>query len=84
MPTFLDHHPKLPPLPPEVAAQMVARIEAGRADEFGVRPVNVFTSADGRGWCVTEAPDAESVIRSHEAVGFSLDAPDVTQVTPLA
>lgn len=82
MPTFIDYHEKLPAIPPEQARQMASNVKAGHRDDFGVKPLNVFMGA-GKGWCLTEAPDAAAVVSSHKAVGFPLRSSDVHQVTPL-
>ena len=36
MPTFMDYHQKLPPMPPEAFDQVRANLGAKKADEFGV------------------------------------------------
>jgi hypothetical protein len=83
MPTFIDHHAKLPQLPPEAVSAMKARIKSGKRDEFGVKPLNVLVG-EGEGYCLTDAPDAASVVASHKAQGFPLRAKDVKKVTPIA
>lgn len=83
MPTFIDYHPELPPLPPEAVEQMTARIRAGKPDEHGVRAIDVLIG-QGDGYCVTEAPDAAAVVASHGALGIPLRKRDVKQVTRLA
>lgn len=74
MPKFMDHHPKAGPMPPEamqqgmqMMQQMRADIQAGKADQFGVKPFNVFVGADGEAFCLTEAPNVEAVIRAHRS-----------------
>jgi hypothetical protein len=44
--------------------------------------MNVFVG-DGKGWCLTDAPDVDSVVASHKAVGFPLRTSDVHEVKPL-
>jgi len=83
MATFLDYHAQLPQLPPEAAQQMAARIQAGQPDQFGVRPLNVFLGADGSGHCLVDAPDAEAVVKAHNALGFDLHHGDVREVTAI-
>ena len=83
MPKFFDYHARMPQLPAEAVQEMTARIEAGRADEFGVRPLNVFIATGGHGYCLTEAPDADAVVRAHQAKGFPLTRGDVTEVRSL-
>lgn len=82
MAVYLDHHPKLPEIPPEVAKQMAASVKAGKRDQAGVKPMNVFIGR-GKGWCLTEAPDKQSVVASHKAIGFPLRVSEVHEVTPL-
>jgi hypothetical protein len=40
-------------------------------------------AVNGQGYCISEAPDAEAVVKSHEAKGYLIDAMDVVQVTSL-
>lgn len=88
MPKYLDHHVKLPLIPPEVKDRALARvqayIQAKRADKFGVTPLNVIVGANGEAWCLTEAPNAEAVIKSHEAAGSKLSRYDIVEVKTLA
>ncbi len=80
MPKFLDHHATMPDIPPEAREGMADRIRAGETDEFGVRGLNVLLTTDGEGYCLTDAPDAEAVVKSHEALGFPLRRDDVVEV----
>jgi hypothetical protein len=82
MPTFLDHH-AMPEPPPEMKEAMVERIRSGRPDENGARAVNVYM-ADGEAYCLSEAPNAEAVVKAHEAAGVSIRREDVVEVTPIA
>ena len=79
MPKFIDHH-EMSDVAPEMAAAIGERITAGEADEHGVKGLNVFLGKDGTAFCFSEAPDAESVVKAHEAYGFSLDSADVVEV----
>jgi hypothetical protein len=83
MPRFMDHHP-MPAFPAEVTQQMKAMIASGAADPNGVKSINVYAGADGTGFCHTEAANAEAVIKSHAAVGVTLDRSQITEVTALA
>ena len=83
MPKFIDYHAKLPPMPPEMAQQMQATIQAGKPDQFGVRALNAFFGADGQSYCLTEAPSAEAVCQSHQAMGMPQDKGNVVQVTSI-
>ena len=79
MPTFIDHH-DMSDVAPEMAAAIGERIKAGAADENGVKGLNVFLGKDGTAFCLSEAPDAEAVVKAHQAYGFSLDSADVVEV----
>jgi hypothetical protein len=79
MPTFIDHH-EMRDVAPEVAEGIAARIEAGEEDEHGVKGLNVFLGKDGTAFCLSEAPDADAVVKAHEAVGFELSRSDVVEV----
>ena len=79
MPKFIDHH-EMSDVAPEMAAAIGERIKAGEADEHGVKGLNVFLGKDGTAFCLSEAPDVESVVKAHRAYGFSLDSADVVEV----
>jgi len=79
VPKFIDHH-EMSDVAPEMAAAIGERIKAGEADEHGVKGLNVFMGKDGTAFCLSEAPDAESVVKAHQAYGFSLDSTDVVEV----
>ncbi len=83
MPKFMDYHARLPQMPPQAITEMTSRIKAGKADQFGVKPLNVFMGTDGRAYCLTEAPDAEAVVKSHQAQGVPLDRHEVHEVKSL-
>ena len=80
MPKFMDFHAKMPHLPAEALASLKREIQAGKPDQFGVKPINAFLGADGRAYCLTEAPNAEAVCASHLAKGLLLGKADVVQV----
>ena len=79
MPKFIDHH-EMSDVAPEMAAGIAERIKAGEPDEHGVTGLNVFLGKDGTAYCLSEAPDADAVVKAHAAVGFSLDSTDVVEV----
>ena len=79
MPKFIDHH-EMSDVAPEMAAAIGERIKAGEADQNGVKGLNVFLGKDGTAFCLSEAPDAEAVVKAHQAYGFSLDSADVVEV----
>ncbi|MBI4330324.1 MAG: DUF4242 domain-containing protein [Chloroflexi bacterium] len=84
MPKFLDHHAKMPQMPPEHMAQMKTNVQGKKADKFGVTPLNVIMGTNGEAWCLSEAPNAEAVIKAHEAVGAKLSRSDIVEVNTLA
>ena len=65
MPQFMDFHDDLK-LPDEAIQQITQDTKDGKADEFGVRQVELFHNSEGKVYCLLEAPDAEAV-RSHHA-----------------
>ena len=83
MPKFMDYHAKMPEMPPEAMQQIAERVKAGQADEFGVKPINLYMGSSGQACCVTEAPSADAVRQSHSAAGAP--SPDeVVEVQSLA
>jgi hypothetical protein len=83
MPKFIDHHPMAPNLPPEAQEGIAERLRAGKSDEFGVTGLNVYLGKDGSAYCLSEAPDAEAVVKAHAAAGFPLERSDVLEVEPV-
>ena len=81
MPKFLDYHSKMPQLPPEAVKAVQKDIKTGKADSFGVKPINGFVAKKGMGWCLTEAPSADAVCKSHESKGMKLGRGDVHEIT---
>ena len=82
VPKFIDHHVNLPPTPPAVAQQMAQAIKAGKADQFGVKMVNLYMGG-GQSFCHTEAPNADAVIKSHAANGIPQTRDHVFEVQSL-
>lgn len=83
MPKFIDHHPMGPKLPPEAQEGIAERLRAGDPDEFGVTGLNVYLGKDGSAYCLSEAPDAEAVVKAHSAAGFPLEQSEVVEVEPV-
>ena len=83
MPTFLDYHRVLPPMSPDAVQAMVAQIQAGLPGESEVTQWNIFVGQNGQAWCLCEAPDAEAVVQSHEAMLFVQNLENVVEVTKL-
>jgi hypothetical protein len=40
----------------------------------------VFLGKDGTAYCLSDAPNADAVIKAHESFGFSLSPSDVVEV----
>lgn len=59
---------------------MVEDTEARRADKFGAIGINAFFSKSGRR-CLTEAPNADAVHRSHVGYGIKMGKGYVTEVS---
>jgi hypothetical protein len=81
MSLFMDFHDDLK-LPPAGIAQIAEDAHAHRADEFGVRQVELYHNADGKVYCLLEAPDADAVRKHHAALG--VDCGPVHQVDGIA
>jgi hypothetical protein len=85
MPTFLDHHPVAHAATADVALQALqARIRAGEADDSGVKYLNAYVAVNGEGYCLSESPDADAVVKSHGALGYTIDVTDVIEVIPVS
>ena len=80
MPLFMDYHDNLK-LPAEAVQQIAEGTRDGATDDFGVRQVELYHNADGKVYCLLDAPD-EQAVRDHPA---SLGVPcgDVNQVNGL-
>lgn len=68
MPKFMDYHPDLK-LPKEAIDQIATDAKSAKADQFGVRQIDLFHNSDGQVYCLLDAPDAEAVRKHHEALG---------------
>jgi hypothetical protein len=66
----MDFHDDLK-LPDEAILQITQETKDRKSDEFGVRQVELFHNADGKVYCLTEAPDAEAVRSHHAALGLT-------------
>jgi hypothetical protein len=80
MPQFMDYHDELK-LPAEAIASIRDDTAAGRSDQFGVRQVELFHNADGKVYCLLDAPDAAAVRAHHAALG--VDCGEVHEVQGL-
>jgi hypothetical protein len=68
MALFMDFHENLP-LSGEDIAQISDDARGRRADQFGVRQVELYHNASGQVYCLLEAPDEEAVRKHHAALG---------------
>jgi hypothetical protein len=64
----MDFHEDLK-LPDDDIAQIADDARHERADEFGVRQVELYHNPDGKVYCLLEAPDEEAVRKHHAALG---------------
>jgi hypothetical protein len=80
MPQFMDYHDDLK-LPAEAIDQITQDTKDKKADQFGVRQVELFHNPDGKVYCLLEAPDAEAVRQHHAALG--VDCGEVHEVSGL-
>jgi len=67
VPKFMDFHDDLK-LPPEVLDQVAQGAREGSVDAFGVRQLEAYHNAEGKVYCLLDAPDEESVRKHHEAL----------------
>lgn len=82
MPKFLDHH-IMPIMSAEQQKSMMEKVKSSidskQPDKFGVILLNVFM-ADGQAWGYEEAPNAEAIVKSHDALGVKISLKDITEV----
>ena len=81
MPQFMDFHEDLK-LPQDAIDDIARGAHEGRTDQFGVRQVELFHNADGKVYCLLDAPDEQAVRDHHAALG--VDCGDVHRVTGIA
>jgi hypothetical protein len=68
MPLFMDYHEDLK-LPAEAIAQIADDTRNARADQFGVRQVELYHNSDGKVYCLLEGPDEQAIRQHHAALG---------------
>ena len=73
MPRFMDFHADLR-LPPETIAQIADDTRNERADEFGVRQVELYHNPDGQVYCLLDGPDEDAIRKHHAALGVDCGA----------
>ena len=72
MPLFMDFHAQMPEMSPEQAQEMMGQMKekiASGEPWLGAKPINAFFGTGGQAYCLSEAPNAEAVIKVHEAAG---------------
>jgi Nickel responsive protein SCO4226-like len=68
VPRFMDFGPDLK-LPAEAIAQIADDTRHARADQFGVRQLELYHNASGVVYCLVEGPDEQAIRRHHAALG---------------
>ena len=76
----MDFHPDLK-LPADAIDQIADDTRHGRADQFGVRQLELYHNAEGQVYCLLDGPDKEAIRRHHAALGVPCG--DVHQVDTL-
>jgi hypothetical protein len=77
----MDFHEDLQ-LPADAIAQLAQDARNARADQFGVRQIELYHNAEGKVYCVLDGPDAEAIRAHHAALGVPCG--DVHQVDSLS
>lgn len=80
MPRFMDFHEDLK-LPAEAIEQIGHDARNGKADQFGVRQIELYHNPDGKVYCLLDGPDEDAILRHHAALGVPCG--DVHQVSTL-
>ena len=70
MPRYMDFHEDLK-LPAEAIDQIAEDTRNQKADQFGVRQVELYHNPDGQVYCLLEGPDADAIRQHHAALGVS-------------
>ena len=78
MPLFMDYHEDLK-LPAEAIAQIADDTRNARADQFGVRQVELYHNSGGKVYFLLEGPDEDAIRQHHAALGVPCG--DVHQVS---
>jgi hypothetical protein len=68
MALFMDFHEDLK-LPAEAIAQIAEDTRNAKADQFGVRQVELYHNPDGKVYCLLEGPDEDAIRKHHAALG---------------
>ncbi len=62
---------------------MRAKMQAGEQNQFDAKGLNIFMGTEGQAYCLSEAPNAEAVIKSHEAAGVPQSKENIVEVNSL-
>ena len=81
MPRYMDFHQDLK-LPWEAIEQIAEETRNAKADQFGVRQVELYHNADGIVYCLLDGPDEDAIRQHHAALGVPCG--DVHEVNSLA
>jgi len=73
MPRFMDFHENLK-LPADAIAQIADDTRQERADEFGVRQVELYHNPEGQVYCLLDGPDEGAIRKHHAALGVDCGA----------
>jgi hypothetical protein len=77
----MDFHQDLK-LPADEIEQIAEDTRNAKADQFGVRQVELFHNADGNVYCLLDGPDEDAIRQHHAALGVPCG--DVHEVDSLA
>jgi len=64
----MDFHENLR-LPGEAIAQIADDTRNERADQFGVRQVELYHNPEGQVYCLLDGPDEDAIRKHHAALG---------------
>jgi len=64
----MDFHDDLK-LPAEAIEQIAEDARHGKADQFGVRQIELYYNPDGKVYCLLDGPDEDAILRHHAALG---------------
>jgi len=64
----MDYHGDLK-LPAEAIAQIADDTRHAKADQFGVRQIELYHNAQGNVYCLLDGPDEDAIREHHAALG---------------
>jgi Protein of unknown function (DUF4242) len=67
MPKFMDFHDGLKLSPADIE-HLRSQTQAGTADEYGVRQLELYYNTEGKVYCLLDGPDEEAVRQHHTAL----------------